>query len=117
MRYIHQNGIIHADVGCHNIILVQNYLKIIDFEGCSINSEEATSYYKWFSYQESTLVISQKTNIFAYGYTIYEIITGRPLHHELIISDDRRRLVKRLYAENRFPKVIDLSLGELMQDC
>jgi serine/threonine protein kinase len=117
MRYMHQNGIIHADVGCHNMILVQDCLKIIDFEGCSIDGEEATSCYEWFSYQESTPAISQKTDIFAYGCAVYEIMTGRPPHHELATSDDRRRLVKRLYAENRFPKVTDLPLGELMQGC
>ena len=41
-------------------------------------------------------------------------MTDRSLYHELIILDDRRRLVKRLYTENRFPEVTDLSLNELM---
>jgi hypothetical protein len=43
-------------------------------------------------------------------------MTGRPLYYELTTLDDRRRLVKRLYAENQFPKVTDLLLGELIQD-
>ena len=58
MRYMHENGIIHADTGCHNMILVQDCLKIIDFEGCSIDGEEATSCYEWFSYQKSIPAIS-----------------------------------------------------------
>ncbi|KAI9838766.1 MAG: hypothetical protein M1837_002332 [Sclerophora amabilis] len=117
MRYLHENGIIHADTGCHNMILVQDCLKIIDFEGCSIDGEEATSCYEWFSYQESIPPISRTTDIFAYGCAVYEIITGRPPHHELETSNDPKRLAKRLYAEKRFPEVTDLPLAGLMQGC
>ena len=117
LRHMHQNGIIHADVGCNNMIVIQGCLKIIDFEGCSIDGEKATSCYEWFSYQESTPKISQRTDIFAYGCAVYEIMTGRPPHQELAASANRRRLAERLYAENQFPEVTDLPLGELMQGC
>ena len=116
-RYMHQNGIIHADLGCHNMILVQGCLKIIDFEGCSIDGEEATSCYEWFSYQRSIPAISQKTDIFAYGCVLYEIMTGRPPYYELASLDDRRRLAGQRYANGQFPKVDHLPLGALIQDC
>lgn len=117
MRYMHQNGVIHADIGCHNMILVDGRLKIIDFEGCSLDGEEATSGYEWFSYQQSTPPISQKTDIFAYGCAVYEILTGRPPYHELAALENPRDHVKKLYAENRFPDVTDLPLGALMKGC
>ncbi|KAF2000502.1 kinase-like protein [Amniculicola lignicola CBS 123094] len=116
-RYMHDNNIIHADIGCNNWIIVQGRLKIIDFEGCSIDGEEAGACYEWFSYKELTPAISRKTDIFAFGCAIYEVITGRQPHDELPESDDRRFRVKQLYAENLFPNVENLPLGDLMQGC
>ncbi|CBX96735.1 hypothetical protein LEMA_P110000.1 [Plenodomus lingam JN3] len=74
-RYMHDNGMIHADTGCNNWIIVQGHLKIIDFEGSSIDGEDAGACYEWFSYKESSPRISRKTDIFAFGCAIYEVIT------------------------------------------
>ena len=41
-------------------------------------------------------------------------MTNRSLHYELTTSDNRRRLIKRLYIENRFFEVINLLLNKLM---
>ena len=117
LRHIHQSGIIHADVGCHNMILVKGCLKLIDFEGCSLDGEEATSGYEWFSYRDSSPPISLKTDIFAFGCAIYEIMTGNPPYQELSTSEDPRRDVMQLYAEDRYPVVEELPLGEIMQGC
>ncbi|KAI1935100.1 hypothetical protein LOZ66_005405 [Ophidiomyces ophidiicola] len=85
-QHLHNSNIIHSDVGCNNMILTkEGRLKIIDFEGCSID--------------------------------VYEIITGRPPHHELEVSNDRYHLVERLYADNNFPDVTSLPLGQLIQSC
>ena len=52
LRHIHDKGIVHANVGYNNIVLIEDdYLKIIDFEGYSIDSEPAGLLYKWFSYR------------------------------------------------------------------
>jgi serine/threonine protein kinase len=116
-RYIHNNNIIHADVGCNNWIVVQDRLKIIDFEGSSIDGEDAGACYEWFSYKESSPRISWKTDIFAFGCAIYEVITGRQPYNELLPFEDRMIRVKKLYAENQFPEVGNVPLGELMQGC
>ena len=100
------------------MILTKNdRLKIIDFEGCSIDGEEASSCYECFSYRRSTPLVSKQTDIFAYGCVMYEIMTGTPPYHELEKSDDRVRLVELQYQENRFPDVRHLPLGEVMQSC
>lgn len=118
LRYIHEKGIVQADVGCQNMILTRDdCLKIIDFEGCSIDGEEASSCYEWFSYRRSTPSVSQQTDIFAYGCVVYEILTGRPPHHDLGASDERARLVERRYQQNQFPDIRHLPLGELMRSC
>lgn len=116
-RYMHQKGIVHADVGCHNWILVDGHLKIIDFEGCSVDGEEAGACYEWFSYKESVPAVSQQTDIFAFGCAVYEITTGRQPHDELLEADDRMACSKQLYAEDRYPQVGNRPLGELMEGC
>lgn len=116
-RYMHYKGIVHADVGCHNWIIVDGRLKIIDFEGCSIDGKEAASCYEWFSYKESVPAVSQQTDIFAFGCAIYEVITGRQPHHDLSESDDRMACIKQLYAENRYPQVENMPLSDLMEGC
>ncbi|KAF1988967.1 kinase-like protein [Aulographum hederae CBS 113979] len=105
LAHVHNKCIIHADVGCHNMTMKKEDLKIIDFEGCSIDGEEAGACYEWCSYIVSTPAISRKTDIFAFGCAMYEMITGKQPHDELLESKDKMRLSGQMYAENRFPKV------------
>ena len=59
-QYLHECNIIHGDVGCNNMILTRKgYLKIIDFEGCSIDGGPADSCYEWFSYRPTKLRVSR----------------------------------------------------------
>ena len=117
-RYAHTCDIVHGDVGCNNMILTrEGCLKLIDFEGCSIDGEPADSCYEWFSYRPPVPNVSRRTDIFAFGCAIYEVITGRPPYYELKASDNRDREVERLYANNCFPDVTSLPLGPLMQSC
>ena len=118
LRYIHEKGIVQADVGCHNMILTHdNHLKFIDFAGCSIDGEVAGACYEWFSYRPSTPEVSIQTDIFAYGCAIFEMETGRPPYYELRSSGDRIRRVAQLYQENRFPDVQSLTLGVVIEKC
>lgn len=119
LRHIHQKGIVHADVGCQNVILVDpgDRAKIIDFDGCSIDGEDANACYEWFSYRRSMPRVSEQTDIFAYGCLVYEIITGRPPYEEFGTSDYRSYLVRQLYQGAQFPAVSHLPLGPLMQGC
>lgn len=110
-----QKWIVHADVGCHNMVLVNGCLMVIDFEGFSIDGEETTSGYEWFNYRRSAPEISQRTDIFAYGCAVYEIMTGNPPRRELATLPDRRRLAEQRYADYQFPEVTNLPLGELMK--
>jgi serine/threonine protein kinase len=49
--YIHIKGIIHADVGCHNIIVDNaNHVKFIDFAGSGIDGEAPLVCYEWCSF-------------------------------------------------------------------
>ena len=115
---MHKKGIIHCDVGCHNAILVRHdRLKIIDFEGCSIDGATATSCYEWFSYRRSMPSTSKQADIFAYGYMVYEVITGRLPHEELAAHEDRTALVERRYNEDEFPNIENLPRGDFILGC
>lgn len=117
-RYLHACGIIHSDIGCNNLILMgQDHVKLIDFEGCSIDGGPAGSCYEWFSYCPSMPRVSQRTDIFAFGCAIYEVLTGTPPYHELEASDDPYKQVEELYANQHFPDVTHLALGPLIQSC
>lgn len=117
-QHVHDSDIIHADVSCNNMILTpDNNLKIIDFEGCSVDGAQAESCYEWFSYRRSIPSISKQTDIFAFGCAAYEIVTGKPPYHELEKVDGNMGLVEQRYEQNQFPDVSDLPLGALMQSC
>lgn len=115
LQHMHRQGVIHADFGCENMVLVEGRLKIIDFEGCSIDGEEAASTYKWYNRRGS--MVNTQSDIFAYGCVVYQILTGKPTYHEYEASKDRSSLVQRLYSENKFPQVQDLPMGDLMINC
>ncbi|EXJ82308.1 serine/threonine protein kinase [Capronia epimyces CBS 606.96] len=117
LQYLHDCNIIQADVGCRNMIIAHGNLKLIDFEGCSIDGNPPTSSYEWFSYKPSTPRATVQTDIFALGCAIYEIITGKPPYHDLKGLKDARERVERLYDSNQFPDVADLPMGSLMLDC
>ncbi|KAF2805098.1 kinase-like protein [Mytilinidion resinicola] len=117
-QHLHDRNIIHGDVGCSNLIITRDGLvKLIDFEGCSIDGGPAGSCYEWFSYRPSVPRVSRRTDIFAFGCVIYEVFTGRPPHHELEASDDRYRQVEELYTNNHFPDVTNIPFGQLIQSC
>ena len=117
-QHLHKSGIIHADVGCNNLILAQDgYVKLIDFEGCSIDGGTAGSCYEWFSYCRSTPRVTRGTDIFAFGCAVYEVVTGKPPYHHLEASRNKYREVEDLYANKIFPSVAKLPLGQLIHKC
>ncbi|KAH0593355.1 hypothetical protein MHUMG1_08811 [Metarhizium humberi] len=116
LRHIHQSGIVHADFGCTNMILVEDRVKVIDFGGCSIDGSEALAGYNWYN-RRGSMCPSLETDIFAFGCAVFEILTGKPPYHELKDCLERDETVRRLYAEQRFPAVDQLPLRELMLGC
>jgi len=75
------------------------------------------SSYEWFCYQPSTPQATVKSDIFALGCAIYEIVTGSPPYHEFKGMDNARGHVERLYEKSQFPDVACLPMGDLMLAC
>jgi len=114
-QYLHTLDIIHSNVGSHNLILTrQNCTRLIDFEGCGVDGGPAGYCYEWVSHRPSVPRVSISTDIFAFGCLIYEILTGKPPHYEHQASDDQ---VEKLYTNQPFPDITNLTLGRLIQRC
>ncbi len=106
LRCIHSKGVIHCDLGSHNLLLDADLnLKLIDFGGSSIDGSKplVTCWVRnqppWF---EDTGA-DEKADIFALGSVIYAIMTGHSPYH-----DRPNREIPELYAAGRFPDVSSL---------
>ncbi|EGX92306.1 Protein kinase-like domain [Cordyceps militaris CM01] len=115
LQYMHDKGIVHGDIGCENLVVVENRLKIIDFEGCGIDGEEARAGYKWYNRQGSAVDIH--SDIFAYGCVIYQLLTGKPTFYDLVEVDDKKKIAQDRYARHIFPDVQSLPFSSVMLGC
>jgi serine/threonine protein kinase len=99
--FLHDNGIIHGDIGCQNVMVSANkHAKICDFAGSKIGDEDAWVAYEIrsqhpdYSGDQPTIT----TEIFAIGSLLFEIWTrNSPYFGE---SDS---LVKEKFREGDFP--------------
>ncbi|KAJ5255392.1 hypothetical protein N7497_007123 [Penicillium chrysogenum] len=120
LAYIHSKGIIHADVGCHNIIVDNaKHVKFIDFAGSGIDGEDPLVCYEWCSFKPG-LVIGIYSDIFAFGSMLFELETGCVPYHELERSLDMRKLVvvvEGLFSQDKFPPVDTLAFASVISGC
>ncbi|KXG46156.1 uncharacterized protein PGRI_050120 [Penicillium griseofulvum] len=120
LAYIHSKGIIHADIGCHNIIVDDTgHVKFIDFAGSGIDDEAPLVCYEWCSFQAGN-EIGIGTDIFAFGSMLFELETGRVAYSELQDTLGMGRLmtvVGELFAKKKFPPVEMLVFGSVISGC
>lgn len=125
LRYIHDRSIIQADVGCHNMILDRSgHVKFIDFAGCGIDGEPALVCYEWCSYRPDATrpdaASNIKTDIFAFGSTLFEIESGNVpfcyLQKTLSINASMRK-VEELFSLREYPNMAGMVLGEIITRC
>lgn len=89
-------------------------LKIIDFEGSSLDGckPSAIEMTRYFMPRDIKEPSTAKTELFALGSTIYEIMTGKEPYLEL--KDDE---MTALFEEKKFPSVDQLPCGDVMMKC
>ncbi|KAG2419880.1 hypothetical protein HFD88_004677 [Aspergillus terreus] len=120
LRYIPEQNIIHADVGCHNLLIDRSgHVKFIDFAGSGLDGNEALVCYEWCSYRPGSTP-DIKTDIFAFGSTLFEIESGNfPFHElqEILEPWELMRRAEQLFAAKIFPDVEMLQLKHVITRC
>lgn len=112
---LHGHGVMHCDVQALNFVLDEELrLKIIDFEGSSLDGCEAGALERdrFFLPRDWREPSTATTELFALGSLVYEIMTGREPYAE--VKDDE---VEALFVEKKFPPVDDLPCGDVMMKC
>lgn len=115
LQVLHEHGVFHCDVQATNFVLDEELrLRVIDFEGSSLDGSRATSvelvnYYLPRPFDDPP---TATTEVFALGSFIYEIMTGNPPYKEL--DDDE---ITELFVKKQFPPVDHLPCGDIMMKC
>jgi serine/threonine protein kinase len=118
MRYIHSQGVIHRDLKPANILLDEHWRpKISDFGMCRLESVDSPATGRagtlWYAAPEQTVddePHTKKTDVFSFGYLLYEIITGRRV---FVAPDTPSGLVRRIQGR-QFP-TLPSEFGQFMQ--
>ncbi|PYI01343.1 putative serine-threonine protein kinase [Aspergillus sclerotiicarbonarius CBS 121057] len=118
--YIHSKGIIHADVGCHNLLLDQSgHIRFIDFAGSGIYDEPPLVCYEWCASRGDSAT-TEKTDIFAFGSTLFEIESGHVPYHELCETMEifqALRAAEQRFATRECPNMENLLFRHVITQC
>jgi hypothetical protein len=118
MRYVHAQGIIHRDLKPGNILLDEHWgPKISDFGLSRFESVEgpptANTGTVWYAAPEQLVEDAphtKKTDVFSFGYILYEIVTGRAVFPPW---ESQMGVLRRILVRD-FPALPD-QFGPLMQ--
>ncbi|KAF2757102.1 kinase-like protein [Pseudovirgaria hyperparasitica] len=100
VQYVHSRGVLHGDISCNNVFLDHNLnVKLGDFAGSSIDGCPPLVCYET-SHELPGTDISAKTELFALGSTVYELMTGSKPYAS--VSDDQ---ISAYFEASRFPDV------------
>ncbi|KAL3479402.1 kinase-like domain-containing protein [Aspergillus californicus] len=118
--YIHSRGIIHADVGCHNLLLDKSdHIRFIDFAGSGIDNEPPLICYEWCAYRGGS-AITVETDIFAFGPVLFEIESGNMPYHELLGAMEMFELIitaEQRFATREYPEMRSFLLRHVIKGC
>jgi serine/threonine protein kinase len=115
LQLLHSHDIIHWEVKPGNFLLHSaSRLKIIDFSGSSFDGKlgfafEGTRFCLPRSWDDESTV---RTDLFALGSTIYEIMTSKQPYQGL--PDEE---VETRYSKHMFPGVDKIHCGQVIVDC
>lgn len=120
--FCHASAVLHGDINCSNIFLdKQLNLRLGDFAGSSIDNAPASICYSTThqlptsdsSSDSEEVFITKETEIFAFGSTLYEMVTGRPPYGDKPDSE-----VELLFRSREFPQFHNATiLGSVITKC
>jgi len=103
LEVIHRCGIIQGDVGCHNMLIgYDEKLKIADFAGSSVVGSKYTSSvdYEVGSKLPGSQEPTERSDIFALGSAIYEMITRQRPYYDLHYTEIQKKFKRGIFPDD-----------------
>lgn len=127
VAFCHSRGVLHGDIHCNNFFLDEHLnLKLGDFAGSSIDGSPATVCYSVThqlpdieqSPSANEATITEKTEIFAFGSALYEMVTGQGPYAGEFAKEVFDSEVESRFRKKQFPDVTSLRvLGKIIAGC
>ena len=113
LSFCHSHGVLHGDICCSNYFLDHDLnLKLGDFAGSCIDQSRPSIFYS-HTHQLPDTDTSLQTEIFAFGSSLYEMVTGSPPYAGMSDAE-----VEGLFRSKRFPNVTFVEvLGTIISRC
>jgi serine/threonine protein kinase len=118
MAHVHSKNVFQCDFSCRNVFVFENWLlKIGDFGGSKIDDQEPlvgeeTRYQLPLRGRDSEAVDYTKTEIFALGCGIYEIMAWKAPFPGM-----KEEQISEKYAREEFPGTDGLLVGDIIRAC
>jgi hypothetical protein len=122
VAYIHKKNVIHCDVSPRNLLLDKDLnVKLPDFQGEYVDEDGVS--YNGYALENNKAYLPRpgthsdvKSDLFALGTSIYEIMTGHEPFPELDEHNDREEIERR-YRIGKFPCVNSVLGGDIIHKC
>ena len=115
VAFVHSKGVIHGDIAARRFLLDEQlnpklsgftYASFVGEKGLNVKS------YRHFLPRDNMAPNTVKSDLFAFGCTLYEIMTGKEPYAEV-----HEHKVLELYKQKLFPDVDGLCCGDVILDC
>lgn len=115
---LHTNSVIHADLKPGNILLDDELgIRICDFAGCSMLGKapyilESGAFYLPGDFRDVGMGCNVKSDLFALGSCIFQIVTGNEPYQGLEDKD-----IEDKFEEQVFPELGNMLFAEVIRKC
>lgn len=125
LDYCHGLKVLHCDLRPDNMLLNANLdLSLCDFGGSKYEEHDGGELpgYGFFDPRGDVLSVTEATELFGLGSSIYTIMDGHLPHGPLISKtaedqSDYAKIFERLGQEGKFPDTSRILGGDIMTDC
>ncbi|KAI9841785.1 MAG: hypothetical protein M1837_000379 [Sclerophora amabilis] len=112
LAFSHANGVLHGDINCSNYFLTQQLeLKLGDFATSAMDGP-TTSLYSITHQLADADITSSQTEIFAFGSSLYEMVTGRAPYADLDYEEVESRFRQKQFPDLSIIRVLGGTVGK-----